>query len=548
MQMIIDQLHQLYPNLIDLRMREIRVDRMQRKVTCNLSYPFSPVFDENVKYQITDFIRRQMPAGYSCQVKFADDTFTESSFSRNLVDYLRECFPIFSNITRNNIKVHILGRNITVEITVDAFTKQNIESSDFVQKISEHYAEYTCYTVSLLISEEEIDDHRAGVKEQEKLVQLAINKELLRPSRYFHIDSVHMLYGKNITGMPMYITDLRNPLDSCILCGKVSNKRCRRSKTNALLQIASFSLGDGTSSIQCVVFVRLQVTDVQAIMDQTGQGEAEAKTLAEKRQLSNDKKLKGLFWLADGMSVVVRGKLVMGQRGMLEMHVYDLGTCRISPVDPAREFNREPSTDYLLIQPERFSEYRQENFVEQVRKESMIDGKKYAVLHVNGTGFISVAEDKIFAVCATKVYNGNMTERFFTYVNPERHIREERILSQCKTENAQLIFHPTLTEIIGDLYKFLHGCILVGNDLEQIIRLLNYYAAPLNYQFTNETVEQTDFLETLASNSTFDTHVNYSKPDDIAKKCKIPYQKSAFCFDNSTLIARCMCFLANRAK
>ena len=546
--MLIDLLHQQFSNLGDLRMREIRVDKQQRKVFCTLSYPASPYFDNDAKTQITDFVRSRMPKGYLCSVKFAEDVFTVNSFIRNLSDYIKEYYPVFSNIGKQRMEVRIDGKQIYASLKVDAVTRKNMELTDFCQKLSEHYAEYTSYTVEFaLISDE--GNITANVSEQEKLVRLAINRELLRPTRFFNISGQRALFGKNIAAMPMYISDLRKPMDSCNVCGKVSSKSCRKAKNNPLLYVCSFTLTDGTGgSLPCVLFVRMQITDVETIMSETGRGEAEAKTLSEKRSLANDKKLKDILWLSDNMDVAAHGKVVYGQSGQLEMHVYDLCTCKIDPISSEREFNREVAPEYLLVKPEDCTEFRQINFVDNLSQTSLLSGKSYVVLHVNSTGFGNIIEDRLYAICAVKLLDGHVRERFFTYVNPEKELSDERALEQCGLTSAKLIFYPTLTEIISDLYKFVYGSSLVGNNLTQILQLLNYYAAPMNYRFDNPAVSQIDLLGQLFENSTLEVTVNLAKLDDVAKKCKISCPNGVFCRDTAMTVARCMSMLSGNAK
>ena len=547
--MIIDSLHKQYPEMADLRMREIRVDKRQRTVSCVLSYPFILGFDNSAKIKITDFVRTMIPKGYFCQVKFVDDAFNKNTFTRNLLELLADKYPIYADIGKNDIDVCVEGKQINATFFVDAVTCRNMELADFCRQINDYYAEYTSYNVTIALSKKNTEKSDAKVSEQEKLVQLAINKELLKPSRHFVVTDKRRLFGKNIDTTPMYIADVRNPLDGCTLCGVTSNKICRKSKSNPLLYVCSFTLSDDSGgTLPCIVFARLQITDVETIMSETGKGEAEAKTLSEKRLLANDKKLKGLQWLANGMSVVVHGKLAYGQTGELELHVYDLATCRISPLNPDHEFKRPVADEYLLVKPETFTEYRQINFVELSHGQSLIGDKSLVVLHVNATGLGKVTEDKFLAVCAVKVIDGKVTERFFSYLNPEKEILDARMLEDCRLAQSKLIFYPTLTEIISDLYKFVYGCDIVGNDLEQIVQILNYYAAPMDYNFSNELVSQSELFSALWERSGFESSVNCSKLDDVAKKCGLSSKNSAFCYETALVAARCLSVLSDNAK
>ena len=549
--MIIDKLHQQFNELSELRIREIRVDRQLRKVFCTLSHPQANSFDINLRNQIVDTVRSALPKGYSCSVKFAGDEFTDVSFKRILTDLIKNRYPIYSNISKSKIDVSIVGRSITVVFNVSEVVKKNIELSEFCEKLTEYFKEYTCYEVTFLTRMDPHATTAANVEEQEKLVQFAINRELLKPARYFNVSNVEPVFGKRITASPMYIADVRKPTDTCTVCGTISNKTTRAAKSNPTLHVCSFTLTDGTGrGLPCVLFLRLQITDVETIMSETGRGEAEAKTLSEKRILSNDKKLKLVAtFLTNGDSVVVRGKITNNRDGNLEMCVYDLCKCKIDPIAPHREFATKPAEQYLIVKPEDFAEYRQINFVDDSAEKSLITNQDIVVLHVNATGLSKVIEDKLYAISAVKVSKGHVTERLFTYLNPEKTDGlDSKLLDACKISPNKFIFCPTLTEVISDFYKFCYGCMLVGESLGQVLNILNYYAAPLGYKFTNKTAVQSEMLSELLENSMLDVSVNTSKIDDVAKKCKVVCPSTVFCAETSLTVARCMSYLSLNSK
>lgn len=542
---VIEKLHEQFPKLNDLRMREIRIDKQMRKVFCTLSYPNDPSFDMAKKSQIVEAIKREVPQGYSCSVKFVIDTFTEVSFKKLLVDTLKNKYPIFSNIGKTKIDVALVGKYITVVFHVNKVVKKNMELADFTKSLLEFFEAFTSYHMDIMLKQDDSATIDSNIEDQEKLVQLAINRELLKPARTFRVSNIKKYIGKEILSAPMYIADLRNPVDSCVICGVVSQKTTRAAKSNPNLYVCSFTLTDGTGkSIPCVSFVRLERTDVNLVMEETGCGEAEARTIAEKRSLKNDKKLKPIFALCDGDQLLVRGKVTLNKQ--LEMLVYDMSKCDIAPLDTQQEFARGVPKEYLLIKPEHYTEYRQINFVDNAPERSLLTGKNYAVLHVNATGF-NVTDDKIYAICAVRVVDGHVSERFFTYINPEMDI-DDKTLSQCNVSSDKLMFHPTITEVVSDLYKFVYGYRLVGNNLRQIVDVLNYYAAPVGYHFVNNTVDQTELLSRLFENSIFDANISAAKIEDVAKKCKVTCPSLVFCGDTALTVARCMSVLSNNSK
>ena len=549
--MIIDSLHNNFNQLSDMRMREIRVDRQMRKVFCTLSYPQVINLDVALRNQIIDVVKGEIPKGYACSVKFVNDEFTDVSFKRTLTDLLKNRYPIFANIPKTKIDVSVVERKITVIFNVGEVVKKNIEQTELCEKLTEYFADYTCYEVTINVKLDASATTTTSVDEQERLVQFAINRELLKPARYFAVSNVDCVFGKQIVSAPMYIADVRKPMDIGVVCGTISNKTVRQAKSNPTLQVCSFTLTDGTgSSLPCILFLRLQITDIPTIMNETGRGEAEAKTLSEKRILANDKKFKLVAtFLTNGDSVVARGKVAYNRDGSnLEMCVYDLCKCKIEPV-VSHDYVTQPAAQYMIVKPQVFTEYRQINFVDdEANNKSIIMGEDYVVLHVNATGLSKMIEDKLYAISAVKVSNGHVTERLFTYVNPETDALDAKTLQECGTSANKLIFHPTLTEIISDLYKFTFGCTLVGNNLGQILDILNYYASPFGYKFSNKTVEQSRLLTELIENSVLEIGVNAAKIEDVAKKCKVPCPSTIFCGETSLTVSRCMSYLSYNSK
>lgn len=546
--MIIDQLYKSFPNMTALRLREIRVDRELRKVFCTVSYPNMPSVDSATKNSIISVIGHALPKGYVASVKFANDSFTLVSFKTLLIDLIKSQYPIFAHISKEKIDVSVVGMSVTVVFTVSQVVKRNMELSEFCEKLTEYFNNYTAYNVSLLLRLDDENAQQVEIAEQEKLVQFAINKELLKPSRYFQISNVEKHIGKEILTSPMYISDIRGPMDSCVVCGKVSGKTLRAAKNNPSMQVCKFTVTDDTSSsIPCIMFVKFQIVDIDTIRDTTGKGEAEAKTLSETRTFANDAKMKKLMNIYDGMAVVVRGKVTFNNFSeQLELTAYDLCKCKIMPISAQTTFSKPVASEYLLVKPQDFTEYRQLNFVDQIFEQSLLKDTNYVVLHANATG-LNVTKDKFVAISAVRMVSGHVSERFFTYVNPEIDV-DDKLLQQCNIAQEKLIFQPTITEIVSDLYKFTHGAKLVGNNVAQILDLLNYYASPVGYVFDNKIVPQNDLLSQLFENSTLNTNVNLSKLDDVAKKCKVSCPSAVFCRDTALTVARCMSVLSSNCK
>ncbi len=544
--MLVEQLHKKFPDMQDLRVRDIRVDKSKRKVVCLLSYPNSPSLEPSTKSNVIAFVRECVPKGYFCDVKIVNDIFTELSFRTKLFEYLKNRYPIFK-IQKERTVIKLADKNIQVVFYMSKLGKRNLEIANFLHELAEYFSTFTCYICSFDIHVDNtiIDVDQDTVLDQEKLVRLAINKELLRPSRHFSVSNVEKCVGKIIHGAPMYISDIRGQMNDCVLCGTVSAKTLKATAKDSTLYLCKFTLSDESgANIQCVLFVRFNITDFETIKQTTNKPDSEVLTISRTRAAANDRKMKKVMNIFEGMQVVVRGQIVQNNFSeKLEMKVFDLCSCKIdSDAGKLKDISPVPAS-YMVVQPEIFSEYKQSSFTETFLVNQEFAQKKFVVFHANVTG-TNATKDKIVAICGVKIENGHIVEKFSTYINPENYI-DEQLAKDINLESSKLLFFHTITELIPDLYKFTYGYALVGTNLSKLVAMLDYYAEPFGYKFTNALIDQTMLLDQMVEASTLKKHPNCSKIEDVCKHCKVSYAHSNYCVDNACAVANCLVSLAN---
>lgn len=547
MQKIIDALHQKYADMPNLRAREIRVDKQLRKVFCFLSHPNLTDVDKQRQSEIIAFVKTLVPQGYSAVVTLTNDHFTTQGFKRFLTDLLKSKYPFFAIIAKS-MDILIDGNSVGVVFHVNSTMQTNIEVAELIPKLTDYLSNYTSYRISFNVSIDKENAVIAELSEQEKLVQLAVNRELLKPSRYFSVSEVTKHIGKPVIGAPMYISDIRKPSDSCVICGKVSAKTLKASKKDSTMYVCKFTLSDQSGgSINCIIFTRFEITDVKAIKENMGKTDNEAQTLSRTRTLANDRKMKKMMDVYDGMEVIVRGRIALNSFSeQLEMTVYDLSKCKIAPIGNAQHYNKPVANDYIVVRPEACQQFEQSSFVREISGKSLLSDKTYVILHANATGY-NVVKDKFFALSAVKITDGHVVEQWFSYVNPEVDVPEE-VLKTADVSTDKIVFYPTISELISDVYKFTYASPLIGTDLQRTLDLLNYYASPVGYRFTNECVQQSELLSNLFDNSIFVKKPNCSKLGDVARQCKVQCLSETFCKSTSNTLAKCLSVLANNVK
>ena len=548
-QKIVDKLHEKFVDMQALRARSIRVDKQQHKVFVVVSFPHVNELTDEKRKQVSDEVKKSIPKGYYGIVSFADDNFSEVTFRRYLADTLKKRFPVYS-INKEKTLVHIDGRTIDVTFVVSEVEKKSMETSDFLQTLADIVADYTSYEVTFAVSVDKTETELLDFSMQEKLVKLAVNRELMRPARVFRVENVVKTIGKLIDSSPMYISDIRKAVDGCVICGKISDKTLKSSKNNPNLWILKMKLTDESpGAINVVMYARLDIEDIETLREtHADKTEEQLQRIAERKRATNDKKLKKMMALYDTQSVVVRGRIKFNDFSEeLEMLAFDLCTCDILPIAMQPTFLRSAPADYSLVRPETYEEYRQMSFTQEIAEETLLTGKKFVVLHVNATGY-EMTKDKFFAVAAVKVEDGRVTEKWFTYVNPEMSV-DPTELAKAETNVDKLVYCPTITEIVPDLYKFTDGANIVGGaQLGATMKIINYYAAPVGFRFDNNLDSQAEMTSTLFDHSIFDKKPNCASVADVCKALKLPCLSDMFCLHSSLATARSLCYLAENGK
>lgn len=547
--MIVDSLHKQFPDMPNLRTREIQADTNARKVICVISYPNVKSVDKQLREQIRDCVKQQLPQGFYAVVSFVEDSFSVDTFRNFVVGFIKKNLPILSTVKRENMDVSVVGTEISLTFRVNSVDALNLEAADFCNVLVKKIADYSCYTLQAEVVVDDQMQITPNSADLDKRTQLAFNRHFLKPSRFFVVEQAEKYIGKQINSLnPMYICDVRKPMENCVLCGVISQKSTSQSKKNPLTEFTKFVLTDGSgSSIPCVMFTKLQDANVETIMITENVPKEAAEKIAETRSKYNVNKKKKIVFLCDDTEVLVRGRIAQNRySGKLEMTVFDLCKCKISSQTQQLDPNRPAPDEYMIAEPEVFAEMQQENFFAQMEVPSVLTGTKLVVLRADTTGY-NTSKDKMYGICGVKLVDGKVTERLFTYLNPEMSLSDS-VLSKLGIEQSRLTACPNLTETVCDLYKFCFGCELVGENLSQLVEYLNYYAMPFGYVFANKLRNQTELLQRLFENSTLPKVPNCSKLVDVAKQCKVGYIGESNCFEVATLVGSCIGSLSQKSK
>ncbi len=113
--------------------------------------------------------------------------------------------------------------------------------------------------------------------------------------------------------------------------------------------------------------------------------------------------------------------------------------------------------------------------------------KTYISIDLETTG-LNPKRDKIIEIGALKVEDGNVTDTFETFVNPERKL-EERIIELTGIRDTDLEEAPRIEEIFPRLCEFLQDFPLLGHSVFFDYSFLKKAAVNLDIPFEKQAVD-----------------------------------------------------------
>lgn len=155
---------------------------------------------------------------------------------------------------------------------------------------------------------------------------------------------------------------------------------------------------------------------------------------------------------------------------------------------------------YHTVFPEPYVDYTQAGFFDSLDKPADLKDNVFVVFDLETTGLNNNPAmgkmDKIIEIGAVKIVNGEMTEKFSSFVAcPERLSKE--IVELTGITDADLIGAPSIEQVIADFYKFTDGALLVGHNVSFDYRFVSYYGEQNGYMFDKKQYDTLTLAQEL---------------------------------------------------
>ncbi len=141
---------------------------------------------------------------------------------------------------------------------------------------------------------------------------------------------------------------------------------------------------------------------------------------------------------------------------------------------------------YHTVFPEPYVDYAQAGLFDNLNKPDDLKKDVFVVFDLETTGLNNNPAmgrmDKIIEIGAVKIVNGEMTEKFSSFVECKERLSPE-IINLTGIKDEDLVGAPPIEQVLADFFKFTDGASLVGHNVMFDYRFVAYYGEQNGYMF-----------------------------------------------------------------
>lgn len=453
LQEVLTELRSVSENFKNCILRSVEVYRARRLVI--VAIITDAAFTPSDKTKAQAAIKKFVPAYFDCTLEITKLTPDCDMVKRKIFDAVGVLSKaVFSTLSADDI---------TVEKREDGFHYSIAVAPSFVDdglcvRITEYLKKNYCgeffgKCVASGINLEEIETE----EDRDEI-------EYETPVRTFKICDFEFLEGEKIRDTAVYMADLNFPSEEVTVCGIIDDIRERSyvNKKGIEKTYLSVTLNDTTAACTVTYFLRQKSAE---------------KILALKV---------GDSVVCTGANEEFKGSLRFTAKTI------DFGKMPQDFVAEKRESKPVPQF-YHTVFPQPYYDAEQADFFTQRIIPECLKGKSFVVFDLETTGLnsspVSGNMDRIIEIGAYKIIDGEITEYFSTFINPERKLSDEIIKLTGITE--EMVAPAPLTEsVMPDFFKFCNGSILVGHNVVGFdYKFVDYYWSQCGYVFDRKLID-----------------------------------------------------------
>ena len=450
-------------NFKDAIMRNLMLDSAKRQVTVNVVT--DRTFTSEDEQKIYRVIKKHVPSYFDCKLQITKLTPDCEMVKRKIAEGI--CFlskPVFSTLSDEDIKVEKTDGGFSYTVAVaKPFLNLALDEQITAYLKSNFCGQFSGKCVLSKVSLDELN-----VEERKDEIEFEIS------ARRFNIAGFKFLEGDKQRDTAVYLSDLNLVTGEVVICGEITDihERTYTNKKGQEKSFFNFTINDTTSNAYVTYFLRQRTAD----------------------------KIRAL---KVGDSIVCSGVNEMFNNSLhYTARAIDFGTV---PPDfvPERITSKPVPMYYHHVYPQPYTDMEQGDFFTKKVIPECLKGHTFVVFDLETTGLNSSPTsgnmDKIIEIGAFKIEDGEITESFSTFVNPEQKLPDKIVeltgITQDMVDGA-----PVYEDVMPDFYKFCAGSVLVGHNVVGFdFKFVDYYCAKLGYILDKKTIDTLHLAQGILS-------------------------------------------------
>ncbi len=440
-------------NLKNAILRSVTVDGKIRKAEVNLitDCTFTDADVQSAARALKPFV----PGYFSCAVTISKLSPDCEMIKDKIAEIIRLNFvAVASSLKEDDISVEKTDNGFKYKVCVLPFMRS---AGGICEKIDDILKKSFCGNFEgECVFSSSCEDLKVEEKPDEP--------EFIIPVRSFPIEEFEFLEGTKKQTSAVYMADLNFAAQEVVLCGTIEDIRERTytNKSGAEKTYLNLVVSDTTAYVTATYFIR---------------------------QKSYDK----IKSLKPGDSIVLTG-VNEDFKGNLRFTAKFIDYGRTPKgFAPVKRASKPVPLNYHHVFPHPFTDIEQTDIFTKAIIPDCLKSNTFVVFDLETTGLNSSPAsgnmDRIIEIGAYKVENGEITQCFSTFVNPQRKLSQE-IVKLTGISEEMLKDAPTCEEVMPDFYKFCYGSILVGHNIVNFdYKFVDYYCGKSGYNLERKIID-----------------------------------------------------------
>ncbi|MBQ8451423.1 MAG: 3'-5' exoribonuclease [Clostridia bacterium] len=444
-ELLTQKLNELTENKFDFTLKSALLKKSADFCMIEIFYKDGVMLDSETRKQLEEEIKRILPQGIKYEVNFVKNFISDERIAQEFKIFMEQKFP---SIVSRLDGVEQIENQFKIKLVIDERLIDKAIEKNFKKVFNDYFeTKFEGFKFDIEISQEILvtDDNKnikkwAGIDAEDELKMSQL--------RTIEVFEKTVLVGDEIEQNASYIVDKLSPEENVVLCGKIrgihdvviktkTKKDSDEIKAGYQKKLFKWELEGFTGSISCVYF-------------------------------STKETQPKLMTLEDGASVILSGNVEDDKFNHgVTFSVKNISLCKLPENFEEKIIYKKERPYYEFVEPEKIVTYKQDDLMSFMHEEEVpefLRGKTYVCYDFETTGLHYESGDKIIEIGAVKIENGKITERFMSYVDPERKIPAESTAISGIT-NEDVAGAPKDYQVLQDFYKFTRGAILTGYNV-----------------------------------------------------------------------------------